>query len=307
MELSEIIAFVSINRIGNFTRAAEHLNLSQPAISRRIELLERELGAPLFERLSTGIRLTEAGKAFLPFAQQALAAIEDGRAAVFGIEKEELGTITLALVGTLASTQLTGHLQAFRKKHPRVRLYLRTGRSDEVSALVFQGDAQLGLRYFTDPRTDICSIPTINEPLVVACATQSKFVADEPTQASELLDVPWVTYPIHAGSSGEPFALTLESQLLRNGLVTAERIFIDSLTAQKRLIEADFGIGLLPRSSIEEELRLGTLRILPVESLQTSVPIMAIYRRKSYMSRASRELLDMLTVQDNHDFLGDDY
>lgn len=226
---------------------------------------------------------------------------------MYGIENEELGTITLALVGTLASTQLTGHLQAFRSKHPRVRLYLRTGRSDDVSELVFQGDAQLGLRYFSDPRSDIDSIPTFNESLVVACATQSKFASAEPTQARELLDAPWVTYPIHAGSSGEPFALTLERQLLRNGLATADRIIIDSLTAQKRLIEADFGIGLLPRSSIEEELRLGTLRILAVESLQTSVPIMAIYRRKSYMSRASRELLDMLTVQHNHDFLAEDY
>ena len=300
MELNEIIAFVSIYRIGNFTRAAEHLHLSQPAISRRIELLERELGAPLFERLSTGIRLTEAGTAFLPFAQQALAAIEDGKAAVYGIENEDRGTITLALVGTLASTQLTGHLQAFRSQHPRVRLYLRTGRSDEVSELVLQGDAQLGLRYFTDPRTDICSIHAFNESLVVTCATQSKFFSHQPTRASELLDVPWVTYPIHAGSSGEPFALTLERQLLGNGLVAAERIIIDSLTAQKRVIEADFGIGLLPRSSIEEELRLGTLRILPIESLQTSVPIMAIYRRASYMSRASRELLAMLTNHDNH-------
>ena len=61
MELNEIEAFVTINRAGGFTRAAELLHLSQPAVSRRIELLERELGAPLFERLSNGIRLTEAG------------------------------------------------------------------------------------------------------------------------------------------------------------------------------------------------------------------------------------------------------
>lgn len=298
MELSEIIAFVTINRIGSFTRAAEHLHLSQPAISRRIELLERELGAPLFERLSSGIRLTEAGKTFLPFAQQTLATLEDGRAAVVDLETEEQGTITLAMVGTLASTQLTSHLQAFRKAHPHVRLYLRTGRSDEVSALVFQGDAQLGLRYFADSRPELCSVSAFEEPLVVACAAQSRFVSHEThkiTLASELLGVPWVTYPIHMRSSGEPFALTLERVLIRNELDASERIVIDSLTAQKRLIEADFGIGLLPRSSIEEELRLGTIRILPVRTLQTSVPIMVIYRRRSYMNRATRELLDMLT------------
>ena len=70
MELSEIEAFVTISRAGGFTRAAGILHLSQPAISRRIELLERELGAPVFERLPGGIRLTQAGESFLPYAQQ---------------------------------------------------------------------------------------------------------------------------------------------------------------------------------------------------------------------------------------------
>jgi DNA-binding transcriptional LysR family regulator len=299
MELNQITAFVTINRTGSFTRAAERLHLSQPAISRRIELLERELGAPLFERLSTGIRLSDAGLAFLPFAQQVLATIADGRAAVHSLEEGEEGTLTLAVVGTLASTQLTSHLQSFRATHPRARLHLRTGRSDEVSSLVYQGDVQLGLRYFADPRTEICSILAFNELLVVACSTQSQFFTHEPTQAMDLLDVPWVTYPIHAGSSGEPFARTLDRQLLLNELDAAERIVIDSLTAQKRLIEADFGIGLLPKSSIEEELRLGTIRTLPIMSLTTSVPVMAIYRRRSYLSRASHELLEMLTHQDD--------
>src|SRR5690242_6413424 len=148
MELSELEAFVTIHRAGGFTRAAERLHLSQPAVSRRIELLERELGAPLFERLPGGIRLTEAGSALLPYAQQVLAAIADGKAAVHALEEEEQGTITLALVGTLASTQLTTHLQAFHEAYPHVRLLLRTARSDEVSTMVQQGDAHLGLRYF---------------------------------------------------------------------------------------------------------------------------------------------------------------
>jgi DNA-binding transcriptional LysR family regulator len=133
MELNEIEAFVTISRSGSFTRAATILYISQPAISRRIELLERELGAPLFERLPTGVRLTEAGQAFLPYAQQVLAAMRDGAAAVRSLEEEEQGSITLALVGTLASTRLTEQLQKFRETYPNVRLLLRTARSDEVS------------------------------------------------------------------------------------------------------------------------------------------------------------------------------
>ena len=297
MELSEIEAFITISRAGGFTRAAELLHLSQPAVSRRIELLERELEAPLFERLPAGIRLSEAGQAFLPYARQVLAAVEDGKAAVRALAEEEQGTITLALVGTLASTRLTTRLQTFRETYPRVQLRLCTARSDEVSTLVQQGDAHLGLRYFADPRPEIHSMPAIDEPLLVICAAHSRFVAPEPTGPADLLGVPWVTFPLSAGSSGEAFARLLAQQLLRSGLDSAERIVIDSLTAQKRLIEADFGIGLLPASSVEEELRLGTVRVLDIAALQTSVPVMVIHRRQAYLSRAVRLLLETLVFQ----------
>lgn len=295
MELNEIEAFVTIARVGGFTRAATILSISQPAISRRIDLLERELGAPLFERVPTGARLTEAGRAFLPYAQQVLASTRDGAAAVRALEDDEQGSITLALVGTLASTRLTAQLQAFREVHPHVRLLLRTARSDEVSELVRLGDALLGLRYFADPQTEICSLPVMREPLHIVSAAHSRLLPGVPTDPSALQGVPWIGFPIDTGSSGEPFARLLAQQLLWHGLDNAEMIAIDSLTAQKRLIEADFGIGCLPASSVEEELRLGTMRILPVAALQTSVPLMLIHRRQAYLSRAARSLRDMLT------------
>ena len=298
MELSEIEAFVTITRVGGFTRAANVLSISQPAISRRMELLEHELGAPLFERLPGGVRLTEAGQAFLPYAQQILAAMHDGATAVRALEEEEQGTITLALVGTLASTRITGQLQAFRKSYPRVRLLLHTARSAEVSDLVQQGEALLGLRYFADPRSEILTSQTVmQEPLQVVSATHSNLFVGTPTEPSALQGVPWINFPLGVGSSGEPFARILARQLLRHNLEDAEMITIDSLTAQKRLIEADFGIGLLPASSIEEELRLGTMQILPIEALQTTVPVMLISRRHGYLSRAARHLQEMLTSQ----------
>lgn len=294
MELIEIEAFNTIAQVGNFSRAAAALGLSQPAISRRIELLERELGAPLFERVHSGARLTDAGRAFLPHARQVLAAVRDGTAAVRELEATDQGTVTLALVGTLASTHLTARLQTFRDAHSRIRLLLRTARSDEVSTLVQQGEAQLGLRYFTDPRAEMVSQFVMEEPLVVVRAGHSRLIDATPTDPTALAGLPWVSFPLGSGSSGEPFTRVLARQLLQCGLDDAEIIAIDSLTAQKRLIEADFGLGLLPTSSIEEELRLGTLRVLPIDTLRASVPVMVIHRRQAYLSRAARALLAVL-------------
>lgn len=295
MEIHEVEAMVTISQTGSFTRAAQLLSISQPAISRRIELLEQELGAPLFERYAAGARLTPAGAAFLPYAQQVMAALHDGAAAVQAQEDVSAEEITLVLVGTLASTQLTAHLQAFRERYPLVRLRLRTARSAEVSDLVLQGEAVLGLRYFADPRANlICSIPVTQEPLRVVAAAHSRLVEPGTRDASALRGVCWLSFPSSAGSSGEPFARLLTQQLARHGLDEAPLLTIDSLTAQKRLIEADFGIGLLPVSGVEEEVRLGTLQILPIPALETAVPVMLIYRRQGYLSAAVRNLRDQL-------------
>jgi DNA-binding transcriptional LysR family regulator len=293
MEMIEIEAFVTIATAGSFTRAAEELHISQPAVSRRIDLLERELGAPLFERVPGGARLTEAGEAFLPFARQVLAATRDGIAAVRELDAGEAGTVTLALVGTLASTRLTDRLRAFRETYPGIRLLLRTARSDEVSRLVQQGEVSLGLRYFPDPSAAVVSAHVEDEDLVVVCASHVD-VADV-RQPEGLAGVPWVGFPPGAGSSGEPFTRVLERQLASVGLDDAEIVAIDSLTAQKRLIEAGFGLGLLPASSIIEEVRLGTLRILPIPALATTVPVFAIHRKAGYLGPATRRLLATLT------------
>ena len=94
------------------------------------------------------------------------------------------------------------------------------------------------------------------ESLVVVHSTHHNFPQGPPSNPLELSGVPWVGFPTGKGSSGEPFARILTQQLARAGLTTPEIITIDSLTAQKRLIEADLGFGLLPEGSVQEKLEL---------------------------------------------------
>ncbi len=294
MELIEVEAFIAIVRTGSFTAAAAALHISQPAVSRRLELLERELGAPLFDRLPGGSRLTENGEAFLPFAEQMLAAARDGATAIHALRTGEEGSVVLALVGTLASTELTERLRRFGAAHPKVRLTLRTARSAEVSGLVRQGDAALGIRYFADDSPELVSIPVSSEELVVVSAPRSSHVAGVAMAADQLAGASWVGFP--AATSGELFTRLLRQRLLQAGLEQFDIIEVDSLTAQKRLIEADFGIGLLPVSSIQEEIKSGTLQVLQIEDVQTTVPVHVIHRRTGYLGPATRRLLALLSA-----------
>ena len=292
MELNSVEAFLAIYNTRSFSNAATTLHLSQPAISRRIQLLEQELDALLFERHRSGVRLTAAGEAFLPHAQRVMAAIQDAKSAVQELKQEVQGSVYLALVGTLASTDLTRRLQAFREAHPKVNLRLQTARSAEISNLVRQAEVQLGLRYFADPRPDLISQPLWHERQVVVCSAQR-----EVHSAADLARTAWATYP--AGSSGEPFAQVLEQFLFKIGLNSAEKLTIDSLTAQKRLIEADFAVGLLPISSVQEELQLGTLKVIDFQGYEAAVPIFALYRRDGFLNRAAQTLLKLF-VASNH-------
>lgn len=295
MEMIEIEAFVTIARTGSFTRAATELGISQPAVSRRIDLLEHELGMPLFERIHSGARLTAAGEAFLPHASRTLAAVRDGIAAVDSLARGDRGTVSLALVGTLASTRLAGTLRRFREEHPDIHMQVRTARSAEVSDMVQRGEVTLGLRYFEDPSNAIVSTHIDDENLVVVCAADSELASA--TSADHLAEVTWVSFPIGAGSSGDPFTRVLKQTLAAAGLDEPEFLAIDSLTAQKRMIEAGFGVGMMPASSIEEEVRLGTLTVPDIPALRASVPVMLLYRREGFISPAARRLCETLTRQ----------
>lgn len=295
MEVIEIEAFLAITDTGSFTRAAQQLHISQPAISRRIDLLEMELGAPVFLRGRSGARLTPAGKAFLPFARATIANVHDGASAVRDVTEEARGELLLAIVGTLASTDLLGTIREFRRQHRSIHLRLQTANSDGVSGLVRSGEADLGLRYFPDTSGGLSNTVLGTESLALVRAVGSALLPTERPTTTDLASVPWIGFPTGTGSSGEPFALEIERVRVRLGIDRTERIIIDSLTAQKRMIEADFGIGMLPGSAIVEELRLGTLETIDLPDTRAEAPIVLVAREGGYRSRAMETLVDTLT------------
>ena len=296
MELDHVEAFLAVVRSGGFTRACSSLHLSQPAISRRIDLLERELGAPLFERIRSGVLLTDAGRAFLPHAEALRASLRDGIDAVRALRSGSQGAITLAMVGTLASTTLTDRLRRFREAHPAIDFRIRTGLSAEVSALVRRGDATLGLRYDSDPHPDLRSSTVHDEPMVAVCSPRHRHARARRIEPRALAGERWITFPPRPGAAREPYSSALEQLLAACGLGAAEIVPIDSLTAQKRMVEAGFGLGLLPQSSLDEELRAGTLCALGVPAMRAIIPIVLIERRRAFQGGATQALKALLVA-----------
>ena len=292
MNLHDLETFVSIARLGGVTRAAGELHRSQPAITRRIKLLESQLRVPLFEKGSRAT-LTEAGRAFLPYAESVLASLKDGTEAVRALQGGDRGAVSLAMVGTLAATTIVQQLRRFSARHSKARLELRTANSFEVSDMVRRGEVSLGLRYFGDPSPELVSRQVAEEKILLVCSARHRWAGKRLRQPAQLRGDQWFSLPMtrHRDS----FAHLVARQLASAGLDDVAVMTIDSMTAQKRLIEAGIGIALLPASSVQEELRLGTLRTIAAARLQTTVPIHVLHRKNGYLTGASRTLLALIS------------
>ncbi|MEL6266915.1 MAG: LysR substrate-binding domain-containing protein [Pseudomonadota bacterium] len=127
--LNWLRVFETAARAESFARAAETLNMSPPAVSQQIRALETSLGRPLFERGAAHVRLTEAGRAFLPVVANALASVETTAAGLFG--RDGRAPLTLRVSTMLALSWLAPRLPGFMAAHPAVELTLVTGNLDE--------------------------------------------------------------------------------------------------------------------------------------------------------------------------------
>jgi DNA-binding transcriptional LysR family regulator len=293
MDSEALKTFVTIERVGGFSAAAEQLNRSQPAISRRIALLEAELGASLFERVAGGVVLSQAGHVLLPHAERVLAALKDAAQAVDALRRGEAGPLSLAVVGTLAGAGLTALLHRFTARFPAVDLSLRTATSSEVSELVRRGEVAIGLRYFDDPAPDLVCRSLLAETLVVACGAGHELAGTRVRSLRDLRAQHWLAFPRHHVRR-EALAETVFAQFLVRDVPEIDWTPVDSLTAQKRLIEAGFGIALLPESGIVEERAAKTLAIIAVGDLDIAIPVTAVTRKGGYLSPASIGLLELL-------------
>jgi len=272
------------------------LNLTQPAVSTRVKLLEREFGTPLFERTAGGIRLTAAGETLLPYAERVLATVESARQAVCELREGVSGSISLAVVGTLTGPFLTKALARFAAARPRVDVALRTARSIEVGRLVRRGEVTIGLRYHRDREGGLDWTEIGAEHLVVVCGSKHPTAGRRVRSLSSLRDERWIAFPESSGQS-ETSTTHIFGLFLSYGLGEVEWTPVDSLTAQKRLVEGGFGVALMPLVNVREELARGSIRIISVDDFHASMPVYLVTRTGGFISPAVEDLVRLLAAE----------
>jgi DNA-binding transcriptional LysR family regulator len=274
MLLSQLQAFLEVARARSVSRAADSLFLTQPALTARIQGLERDLGAQLFVRTPRGMKLTEAGDAFLPYAARAIETLADGRRMVNAFERGGAGKLALGAAPAVSTYVLPAVLARFSVGHPRVAVSVRTGHSEELLDLVVRDRVDLGLvRALRHP--DIASTPLYEDRLLLVVEPEHRFALTGSIELAQIAGEQLVLFD-RTSSYTE-----LTNALFRGaGVVPLGVMELDNIEAAKKMVQQGFGVALLPQTAVAAELEAGLLCEIEIEDAEpVRRQIVAIRRR----------------------------
>jgi DNA-binding transcriptional LysR family regulator len=289
MEIGRLEAFIHVATLLSFSKAAEALYLTQPTVTARIQALERELGEPLFERMGRTIRLTDAGKSFLPHAQRALQSIKEGTDAIASLRNVDRGTLSIGTAPTVGTYVLPNILQRYAVQYPGVEVSIRTGRSEEVMAMVLADEVQIGFeRYLTHP--DIETVELYEDDIYLMASAEHSFAARSTVTVEDVARESVVFFDV-----GSSYHAISQAIFRDTGVAPRHSLDVDSLEMAKHLVLRGLGLAFLPRVAVERELKEGTVVALKIKgSKPLRRQITLIYRRRRLQSRAMLALLDLL-------------
>jgi DNA-binding transcriptional LysR family regulator len=289
LDLGQVEAFVQVAQHRSFSKAADALFLTQPSVTARIQSLERDLGEALFERNGRGVRLTEMGTAFLPYARRALKALQEGRDAINGMRNLDIGTLKLGSALTVSTYVLPKILKNYCTMYPGVEVSVHTGRSEQVLQMVLSDDVHCALER-TVQHPEITTVPLYEDDLVLVAAPEHRFAAVGSATIEEIGREPLILF-----DRGSSYNALIQGVFRQHAIVPETFMELDTIEATKKMVEEGLGIALLPKVSIEREFELGRLRTIEVSN--AALPrrqISLIYRKNRKYTRAVQAFFSLL-------------
>jgi DNA-binding transcriptional LysR family regulator len=251
--LTQLAAFVCVVRRGSVTAAAEELFVTQPSVSAAVAALEREVGTKLLERDGRGLRPTEAGAAYAPYAEHVLGLLEQGRRAANEAVDGMRATLRISAVTCAGDHVVPQLIRAFRDAHPELDIDLHIGNRSEVFAGLLDHVADVAItgRVPEDERL-VGEAFAVNE-IVLVTAPDDPLAKRRWVAVEELAGRPWLLREPGSGSRA------MAEDWLRNSGLVPPVLTLGSNTAVREAARAGLGLGLVSRTSAALELSMGLL------------------------------------------------
>ncbi|HIQ15082.1 MAG TPA: LysR family transcriptional regulator [Leucothrix sp.] len=291
MELSAYKALIAVAEQGTFSKAADFLYITQPAISKRIALLEGQLGSKLFDRIGKRIMLNEAGRALLPIAERIMQDVRESQRVIDNLKGQVSGHLSLVTSHHIGLRRLPDTLKHYAENYPQVRLDLAFMDSENACKKIEMGSYELGVVTLPlSKSTRLKLTPLWNDPLTIAVAPDHPLVkisADQPITLNQL-----AKYSAILPAIGTYTRTVIEKPIVqRHGAldVILETNYLETI---RMMVSIGLGWSALPRAMLDE-----TLVEVNVKGLKIERTLGIVQHAERTLSNAGRAFIKALERQ----------
>jgi DNA-binding transcriptional LysR family regulator len=293
MNLNHLSLFRAVAEAGGFSRAAENIHVSQPAISMQVGELETQLGLTLFHRLPRGVKLTATGQLLLGYAQRLGSLVTEAERAMAEVKGLSRGRLAIGASTTIGVYLLPSLLGEYRRRHPGIDLQFDIANTEEIEYRLADGTLDAGLTEGSPPSSDeVESVVFLRDQLVpIARPDHPRLrVKAKPLGLRELCSEPMILREVGSGTRE-----VIERHLAKRGQkLQCATMVLGNTEAIKRAVIAGLGVAIVSHLTIQAELMSGQLVILPVRNFQLTRPLHRLCWRGRELNPAALAFVRLL-------------
>ena len=284
MDNQNLKAFITVAEMGSFSEAADRLYLTQSAISKRIALLEQQIGKRLFDRIARQVSLTEAGNELLPRARRILQEYENALQAINDLSGEASGTLRLAISHHLGLHRLPPILKQFAQQYPNVTLDIEFMDSEKAYEQVLHGDSEVAvITLALEAHHNINSKVIWNDPLRFICAQDHSLAQIKQPKLKDLAN-----YPIILPGINTYTGQIIQNLFQQEGIPLKAPMSTNYLETISTMVEIGLGWSVLPETLVRD------LHVMPFEQISIERELGYIHHTKRSLSNAAVAFLGLM-------------
>ena len=291
VDLFFIKSFISVAETGSFKLAAQRNNITQPAVSQHIHILEQKLHCSLFERSSRKTTLTPAGKVFFVYAQQILDSYQNACTEIEKMNDFSVGPVRIASIYSIGLYQLKPIIQHFLKKYPKINIHLEYCHHSLVYQMVKDRLVDFGLVAFPKEIKGFqIKIFTHDQLVLIQSSKHRFFKKNEKVAIKRLNNLKFVGIdPITP--TGQAINQFFKDHQININLVKE----YENIETVKNAVEVGIGCSILPKTTIEKELKDSSLEIVTLQGFDLKRPLAIVHNNKTVFTKAAKIFLDSIT------------
>jgi len=289
MDLAQLEIFLSIAEEKSFSRAAEKMLRTQPALSIAIKRLEEELGETLFDRSSKSGTLTEAGKILHSYAQQMINLRDEAKESIGELRGMYRGRLSIGANESTSLYLLPELLLEYRKKYPRIKIEVFRNVSEKIPAEVLERSLDFGFLSYDPMHPQLQSLAVHRDELTLVVPPKHALAKRKQVTVKDLGGEQFVAHNVKTPSRTRIFELFAEHHTPLNICIE-----LATLETIKEFVRLNAGIAILPRLAVQEEIKTGKLVEVVVKGMKIEKILRLVYRREASLSHAARSFLEIV-------------